>query len=371
MHIGIDLRDLSTSVVGVGRATLNVLDYIAGHDTENEYVFYQCADDDYSAVQKCTKKVVPLAPYSFMQEQMYFSARCLFDRLDIFHAPIHVPPLQVPQRTKIVFTVHDIHSELDPALFPPDMNRYFSHHRKKGIERADAVLVDTQYVKGRILELTPVDEQKIHVVPLGVLPAYTQTYSPEALDTTKRKYDLPEQFVLYVGSIEPWKRVVELIQEFLRFEKGKKENIHLVLAGRPGWKQDVCDQVTALCDEHTNIHWLRYVPQEDLPLIYRCATVFATASKWEGFGLILLEAMASGVPIIAAANACIPEVVGNAGLLFNPEEEQDFGRQLGRLLSDNTLCEQLKQKGLERVKQFDYTTYGREVLNVYQNVSMN
>ena len=368
MRIGIDLRDMAFPVVGVGQTTLNILSYIENYDKENEYVFYQYAHDDYCNVKRSRKVVMSVKPYAFLREQIFFSAYSFLDDLDVFHAPIHLPPLVVPKKTKIIFTVHDIHSELDSEYFPHDMNQYFICNRKRAIQRADAVIVHTEFVKKVVLEHTGISEDRLKLIPLGVHPDFLQNRTNEEKELIREKYNLPEKFVLYVGSVEPWKQVPLLIEEFLEYKKATGDNIGLVVCGRPGWSVGICDKVRRLCNKNDNVQWLDYVGWGDLPIIYSCATVFSSASKWEGFGLIFTEAMGAGVPIVASNKACVPEVVGDAGLCFDSDIKGDYAEKLQKVLSDKELYKKLKMNCKERVKLFNFQKYGKRVHKVYTDL---
>ena len=369
MRIGIDVRDLGTGVVGVGNVMLHLLRSLESNDHENEYVLYQYANDQYCHAPNFKRAMTSLGPYAFLREQIYFSAKSYLDKLDLFHAPIHLPPFNPSGRTKVVFTVHDLHSELDAPLFPKQMNAYFQNRRIQAIRKADHVIVHSDYVRQKVLELSQISEKKISMIPLGISESFKKTFSREELSEIRKKYRLPERFILYVGSIEPWKRVPFLINAFLDYKKESRDAIDLVLIGRPGWRKEEWSQLETLRAERSDIHWLGYVQQEDLPAIYQLGTLFCSASIWEGFGLIFLEAMATGLPVIGANHSAIPEIVGDAGLLFDATSQEDLKAQFRNLLSDEKLVEQVKEKGKGRIKQFDWEQYGRNVHRIYMSLN--
>lgn len=371
MRIGIDVRDLASGVVGVGTTIMDLLSCCNSSDVQHTYYLYQHSDEVLGSSQSFRKVCVPIAPYQYCKEQVYFSARCVIDALDIFHAPIHVPPRHVPAKTKVVFTVHDMHSELDGQLFPPIMNAYFKNRRKKAIESADAVVVHSAFVKKVVLEQCAVREEKLHLIPLTVPKGFLNGVGDE--DTCSRvreHYALPERFVLYVGSIEPWKQVPLLIARFQEYKKKYEDDLHLVLVGRDGWQGGVNEEVRNRVSEDRHVHWLHYVSKDDLPTIYQLATVFASASKWEGFGLIFLEAMAYGKPIIAANRSAIPEVVGDAGILFDPDMGGDFAEKLATVLDDRVIYDAMLANGKKRIAAMGAETYGKQVLDLYERLGV-
>ncbi|MFC1809221.1 glycosyltransferase family 4 protein [Candidatus Omnitrophota bacterium] len=368
MRIGIDIRDLAFPIVGVGNATLQLLDYIDRQNEHEKCILYQYSTNQYCKSNSSIRKVAPISPYSYLREQIYFSARTVLDKLNIFHAPIHLPPFHFSKKTKIVFTVHDLHSELDQTYFPPDMNKYFQGRRQRAIQIADAVIVHSKFVQEKVCEIGKVNANKVHVVPLSIPATFKRVINEESIETIKRKYSLPDRYVLFVGSIEPWKNVQMLIKAFLSYKSKTNDDIHLIIAGRDGWNKEVCSFMKHSVDASPFVRWLDYVPSHDLPEIYKCATLFASASLWEGFGIVFLEAMEYGIPIIAANHAAIPEVVGNAGVLFDILLPEDLEEKLSYVLKNNSVLERLSQAGKKRFASFEKRDYGKAIYDIYKDL---
>jgi glycosyltransferase involved in cell wall biosynthesis len=366
MRIGIDIRDLAFPVVGVGNTTLQLLRQVVA--VNDRTILYKYSTENYCQGKGCVGKLAPIAPYSFGCEQVYFGARTVLDRLDIFHAPIHLPPFHRLRKTKIVFTVHDLHSELDETYFPPEMNNYFKERRHRAIEASDAVVVHSAFVRSRVLELCKVSEKKIFIVPLSVPEQFSRDVNSEKIDTVKRKYKLPERYVLFVGSIEPWKKVQILIREFTAYQKKSGDDMALVIVGRPGWHRETCNFVKEAVATSQRIRWLDYVPSEDLPAIYKAATVFCSASLWEGFGIIYLEAMAQGLPIIATEHAATPEVVGDAGVFFNTTRAGELQKRFEEVLNNENVRQKLREAGKKRCALFTSNNYGAAIYDIYKKI---
>lgn len=369
MRIGIDACDLATGIVGVGSVIHNLLGYLQAHDNENQYFLYQNEAQDYCQGPNFHKHVARLGLYQFWKEQVYFSARSYLDKLDVFHAPIHLPPFEAPAATKIIFSVHDLHSELDGRLYPAVMNRYFIPHRKKAMQKADAVIVHSEFVKKQVLEYAGISPEKVHLIPLGVKTDFCREIPAEEKEEVKKRYSLPERFILYVGSVEPWKRLPFLIESFRRYKEKHPARLSLIIVGRPGWNQQECRMVEAAADANPDIRWLGYVNQSALPAIYQLATLFCSASQAEGFGLIFLEAMRSGLPVLAADQTAIPEILGDAGLIFERDSHDDFVAKLSQLLQDKELYERLRRNGQTRAADFSWDTFGKRVHDLYRQVT--
>ena len=368
MRIGIDIRDLSTPIVGVGKATIGIIEYIQDNDDSNEYIFYEFNRKIQFHKKNITEKIAPIPTYAYFKEQYYFGAHSILDELDILHFPIHLPPFFKSKKTKIIFTVHDIHSETDSSFFPSDMNKYFFKKRTKAIQNSDLVIVHTNYVKKEIIKRFKVNSKNIIVIPRDVSIDYMEGVDANKIKRIRSKYSLGERFILYVGSIEPWKQVPLLIEEYNTYTKKYKDDIELVIIGKEGWRKDDCEKVAQFTEKNKKIKWLNYVSQDDLPVIYNAATVFSTASLHEGFGLILIEAMAANIPIVASNRGSIPEVVGDAGVLFDPFSRGEYAEKLNFVLSSSEKYNELVENAKRRFKEFESGNYGKNVFELYQKI---
>jgi len=181
------------------------------------------------------------------------------------------------------------------------------------------------------------------------------------------RYGLPADFIIFVGTLEPRKNVPTLLQAFHRLRQ-RDHSIHLVIVGRKGWLyEDIFATLTELKLADA-VHFLENVPNEDLARLYNAARCLALPSYYEGFGLPPLEAMACGTPIVVSARASLPEVVGDAGLLINPDSVEELSEALARILDDSELAAALRQRGLARAGEFSWARAAHETLAVYEKV---
>jgi glycosyltransferase involved in cell wall biosynthesis len=189
------------------------------------------------------------------------------------------------------------------------------------------------------------------------------------LAALQRKYALPEQFILYVGTIEPRKNLIRIVQA-IKYLRQRKIKTKLVIAGPDGWminaslKHEI--EVHGL---QSDIHFLGYVPQEDLPGLYSLATVFAFPSLHEGFGLPLLEAMACETAVLTSQNSAMSEVCADAAYLVNPHSEMDIADGLANLLTDSDLRKQYETRGARRAQHFSWQRVAKETASLYQMVA--
>ena len=189
----------------------------------------------------------------------------------------------------------------------------------------------------------------------------------EPLEKAASNYGLPENFILYLGTIEPRKNLPLLIKSYKRLvDSGTKHK--LVLVGKYGW---MYKEVLNLVDELNLTNWVYftgYIPQEDLPLVYNLATLFVYPTIYEGFGLPVLEAMACGVPVITSQISSLPEIVGDAGVLIPVSDAGALYDAMDRLLQNKSLRDELIKAGLTRAKTFSWERTAQLTCKIYQKV---
>ncbi len=279
------------------------------------------------------------------------------------HFPASVGPR--PGLIPFIVTVHDLCCFHHPEWFPLSRRFYFQRFMRAGIQNARHIIADSQATADDITAILGVPATRITTVPLG-LNAEFQPASHEDQNQLRRRYCLPEQFFLFVGTIEPRKNLQRIINAWARIaDKGPD----LVIAGRLGWKVSPKALTTTIPRLVKHVHWLEHVPGEYLPALYSAATAFIWPSLMEGFGLPVLESMACGTPALTANSSSLPEVAGDAALLVNPLDETAIADGMRALIEDDSLREQLRKRGLKRAKQFTWETTARQTIAVYDRVA--
>jgi glycosyltransferase involved in cell wall biosynthesis len=196
----------------------------------------------------------------------------------------------------------------------------------------------------------------------------TQPRSPDESESVFRKYGLPSEYLLYVGTIQPRKNLDTLIEAFYRLKKSASIEDKLVIVGRKGWLYEKLFARIKELHLESEIIFTGFVPDEELPFIYDRARVFLYLSLFEGFGLPPLEAMACGVPVITSNTTSLPEVVGDAGITVSPTDIDGVSAAIMRILSDPPLAAHLREAGRARAALFSWETAARETLAVYTQV---
>jgi len=281
---------------------------------------------------------------------------------------LHVPGFDAPRRKPcpLVLTVHDLIGMLFPQNLPPVSRFYWSRWLPWSIRWADRVIADSQHTRRDIIRLLGVPAERIVVIPLGVDAAFHNVTDAEALAVVRGRYELPAAFILYVGTLEPRKGLDTLVDAYAALADALPHD--LVIAGKRGWYTEAPFAQVRRLGLERRVRFTDYVADADLPALYSLADVFTFPSRYEGFGLPPLEAMACGTPVISSDAASLPEAVGDAGLLVSPDDPIALAAALRRVLGDATLRARLSAAGLVQAQRFTWEETARQTLTVYQEL---
>jgi glycosyltransferase involved in cell wall biosynthesis len=265
-------------------------------------------------------------------------------------------------------TLYDMSLFLFPSLQPRRSLWLVRSILPAVARKAAAVITVSHSAKQDILQVLQLPSAKVHVVPGAAAAEFRRIEDPATLETARRKYDLDAPFILAVSTLEPRKNLSRLVAAFreLRRRGGREQ---LVLAGQFGWHYGpLLRQIeTSGCREA--IRLLNFVPGEDLPAIYNLARAVAFPSLYEGFGLPIVEAMACGIPVLTSRRSAMAEVGEGAALLVDPLRTEEIEEGLYRLLTDNSLREELIEAGFKRARRFSWERAAAETLAVYEKIA--
>lgn len=304
-----------------------------------------------------------------------------FRGVDLFHATDHLLPRLSYVRT--VFTLHDLIFLFHPETHKP-LNRWFlTLMMPRFLRAADAVIAVSECTKRDAVRYYGVTEEKITVVYEGVNPRFRPA-APDAVAAIRQKYNLPERFILYVGTIEPRKNLTTLLEAFhhlitcdpapcaLRPATCALRPVtcalRLVFVGKRGWLYEGFFRRLRELGLEERVIFTGYIPDKDLPAVYSAADLFVFPSLYEGFGLPVLEAIACGTPVICSSTSSLPEVAGDAALLVDPRDVRALAGAMGRVLMDEHLTAELRARGIERARWFTWERAARETMEVYRSV---
>ncbi len=218
--------------------------------------------------------------------------------------------------------------------------------------RAERYIAISEFTKRELVELLGVPAEKIEVVPCASPAWMGPVRSGDVLSALRRKYRLPERYILFVGNFNPRKNLERLLRAF-DLAKGQGIPHHLVIAGEQGWKFDKARALEGVgCREA--IHFIGYVPDEDMAALYTAAELFAFPSLYEGFGIPVLEAQACGTPVLTSRNSALPEVGGEGAEYVDPYDVEGICRGLLHVLEDPGVAEALREKGQQNARRYSW-----------------
>jgi len=281
---------------------------------------------------------------------------------DVLHAAAFVSPLL--QLRPAVVTVYDLSFALFPQYFRGPNQAYLRIGTRRSARRAARVLTISEHTRHDLHRLYAVPLDRIDVAYPGVDAALTPP-APEDVAAFRHRRQLPDRFLLFLGTLEPRKNLVMLVQAFAQLKRERPDAM-LVLAGGVGW---LADDVFAEIDRSgvkDSVIVPGFVPAEEKALWYAAATAFVYPSIYEGFGLPPLEAMACGAPVIVSNAASLPEVAGDAGLSVGPNDVSGWSHAMRRLWSDAALRDELRERGLKQAQRFTWTETARVTAAAYR-----
>jgi len=288
-------------------------------------------------------------PFRYIWTHVRLSWEMIVKPVDILFVPAHSLPLI--SRSRGVVTIHDLGFLHNTNLYHPLARWYHRFSAWWSIRRAKHIVTISEFTKSDIIRLYGVDPKSITVTPLGIdRNRYCRVADVDMLASIRSKYHLPEKFFLFVGRLEKKKNIPLLIKAWNRFV-AVHPDYYLVLAGRTSYG---FQEISSLLKQAHNVITTGYVPEDDLPSFFNLAQAFVFPSLFEGFGLVVLEAMASGCPVICSNAGSLPEIVGNAGIYFDPTCEDELVDRLSEFISSSELADSLRERGSKRCQQFSW-----------------
>lgn len=268
-----------------------------------------------------------------------------------------------------VATIHDLSFIHYPQFHPTERVEWMMGGLNDTIKRADMLLTVSELVRSELIERLNVEPERVRAIHLGVDASY-HPRSAEQTQTVMTRHGLRHgSYLLFVGTLEPRKGVDLLMDAWARLPGEMRREFPLVLVGSSGWRnQQMLDRVREL-ESSEGLRWLRHVPSEELPQIYAGAATFAYPSLYEGFGLPVLEAMASGVPVVCTAGTSMAEFAGEAPLLFSQGSTEALSDCLQRLFADSALRNQRSDIGLRLAGSFTWSRFAARTCDAYRTVA--
>ena len=371
LTIGIDGRELlHNCVTGVGRYLSNFLASQTVKSAPHRFLVYGNQYTRYRPEsENLSLKILHEGP-TILWDQNILRKCCRSDRLDVFFSPYDKAPFWAGCPT--VMSFHDLIFLSMPERDGWQERLYRTYYlgtRQLMRRRARFVLTGSEHARREIQQTLKIPPFRIRVVYHGVGAAYRPSPDARRDDKTLREYGISTPYVLYVGNFKPHKNVATLLRACTHLPRALQKKITLVLAGTlDGHSLKLQEDIQQLGLTQT-VCLTDTVAEGDLPALYRQAECLVHPSLYEGFGLTPLESMACGTPVIVSRTTSLPEVVGNAGILVNPNSSAEMGNAIENLLTDEKIRMAYARLGLKRAKRFSIEPFARRVLSALEEAA--
>lgn len=383
MTIGVDIRCLQEGrKTGVEEYTLNILSNIFSLDKKNKYVLFLNSWKESKINLEWIKKYsnVKIKKFGYPNKLLnlciwYFGwpkMENLIGQMDVFFMP-NINFCSLSKKTKLILTFHDLSFEFFPENFSWKSRLWhFLINPKKLCQRADRIIAVSDSTKNDIRTFYKINSDKIETIHSSVSDEFRIiNRNEEKMIKVKEKYGLPYHFILYLGTMEPRKNIVGIIRAYnqLRLLKNNElDKYKLVIAGAKGWKENGTSKEIKKSPFGKDILNIGFIDSEEKPYLYNLASLFVYPSFFEGFGFPPLEAMKCGVPVISSNNSSLPEIVGDAGILIDPERPDEIEKAMREILLNKDFKNKFREKGLKQANTFSWKSSGEKFLEVINDL---
>jgi glycosyltransferase involved in cell wall biosynthesis len=364
MKIAIMVRNLGEKG-GIGVYTNNLMKALFELDRDNQYVLLHPGlshSDVFTSSPNVTNIVLP-ARNKLFWDQVTVPAYADRAGIDI----IFNPKLSIPLRARArkVLVMHGAEQFAVPSAFQILDRMYFTLANPMYCKTADAVVVMTQTGKEDVTRYMRADPSKIHVIPEAYNEA-CRVLPPDATGATLSRYQVPERFMLFIGGLNPIKNFGRALRAFAKLTVGPR---HLVVLGFKRWKYKQDLELVSKLNLNDRVHFVGFVPDEDLPAFYNRAELLLFPSLYEGFGIPVLEAMACGCPVVTSTTGCTAEVAGGAAELVDPYDVDSIRAGMERVLTDPGVRRQMIDRGLKRCREFSWKRTAAAMLELFASLT--
>ena len=369
--ISLELQWAIGKKTGVGWYIYNIVREL-NKSRKNEYVAefvnflnkYDARKEINCDIEIKENKLMPYKIYNFLTKKLNISHNLIFGtKSDIYHFFNFTIPKNI--KGKVINTIYDTVFISAPETMG---DRKTLKEYKYGAQKSDLIITISESAKKDIVDHLKVPKEKIKIIYPGIdFEKYSREIEKNKLRKIRKKYKLPKKYILYLGTIEPRKNIVRIINSFLEYRNLTKSDIKLVIAGGKGWKYE---KIMKLVEQNKeNIVLTGYIEEEDKISLYKMAEIFVFPSLYEGFGMPVLEAMACGVPVITSNVSSLPEVAGKAAILVNPLKVEEMTDAYSKILSNEEFRKKMIEEGIEQSKKFQWKESARKLEKIYEELS--
>ncbi len=366
MNIGLDGKRFFFNFTGLGNYSRNLVKSLIKYFPGENFILFSPKKAQLSANFENYKNLSVYYPETRLPfwRQFFINTSLKKHKIDLYHGLSH----EIPYGIKIpsVVTVHDLIFELYPELFPKiDAFLYRLKYRSSAL-RADKIIAVSKSTKNDLIKIYNIKPEKITVVYQICNEIFGKEIPQAELEKVRRQYNLPEDFILYVGSVIRRKGLLNIVKATEMLPGSLKIPIVAIGNGKE-YLQQVLKYVNDKNLGNLFYHF-KGIANEELPAFYRLAKIFIYPSIYEGFGIPVLEAITSGVPVITSNTSSMPEAGGDAPLYTNPDSPEEISKAIEKILTDRQLAETMIEKGLKHAKKFTAERMAKETFDVYKSL---
>ncbi len=357
-------------MTGVGRYLSGLLNHIQDYDSTNQYLLVSQVSlknlpNGFENIVTGNQKLIPEKLYSPIWTNFILPKILVKHKIDVFFSANQLVPIKKVKGVKYISAIYDVFHRVDKSFHSRTFRTYIDIFLRLTIRKSDHIITISENSKKDIQNYFSVSHSKISVI----YPAADQQFRPQSVskiekENIKKKYFLPEKYILYVGVIEKRKNIYTITKVADEFLISNPE-IKFVMIGRPGYGSgQILDEVK----KRQNIIYLNHISDLDLVYIYNLAAVFIFPSFYEGFGLPPVEAMQTGVPVVASNTSSLKEILEGSAILIDPFDYKSFSSEIKRLLNDQKYCEEWREKGLAGSRKFNFAKSAEELVKLFNSV---
>ncbi|MEJ5962700.1 glycosyltransferase family 4 protein [Pedobacter immunditicola] len=370
MNIGFDGKRAANNLTGLGNYSRSLLAQLARLFHQNQYFVYTPKISKKPQItaffdsHKLQLRLPSPNTLKFMWRSFGIRKQLLQDKIELFHGLSQEIPVGLrAENIKSVVTIHDLIYLRYPQYYKP-IDRYIYHKKSEfACKNSDRIVAISERTKKDIMEFYGIPEKRIEVIYQSCDDSFKILHTPESKKQVKEYYGLPDKYILNVGTIEPRKNLLLIIEALQTIDS----NYKLVIVGKHRPYVEKVKAAIARLKLEDRIIFLEGVPFEDLPLIYQMATVFIYPSFYEGFGIPVIEALFSKIPVVAATGSCLEEAGGPDSIYVSPTDANALSLQVNKLLSNKDLQQKMQESGLQFVQQFDNEILAKQMMDCYMN----
>ncbi len=370
MKIGIDARMYGKAQSGIGTYIKQITDHIFELDKNNDYYLFLLEPfySQYKPPHDKIHKIKTNAYWYSYAEQTNFLWQIKKAKLDLMHFPHFNAPIFYSK--KRITTIHDI----IPNFFPGHKQKNWYRKKayqltlKSSLKKSAKIITVSNNTKDDLIKYLNVKQEKIEVTYLGIEKRFKVIENYDKIEATKAKYGITKPYLFFISAWRNHKNFEGLIKAFEILKNKHKLDYQLVLAGQEDPHYPNIRQIILKSEFKQDIITPGFINNQELPLIYNGAEIFVIPSFYEGFGIIGLEAMACGTPVVSSQATSLPEILGQAALYFNPHDIQKMAEVIKTVLTNKKLKKQLKEKGFEKIKKYSWQDCAQKTLTIYKKI---